>query len=327
MKPARLSARPKPMSRRPLRSSVVVSKRVLRRRPQRRAETKSKETTSLLMWIFKQSITILAFGSLLLGGAWLLGRYVLLPNLLFTDQSRQTISYISDSDTSQILLLQLAPNWEDSELVYITGFVRPEASDAGLERALSQQLGILVDQVVELPIQMDGFSTGAAITDVLPVENLPQRLLHTRTPYGRALQQLQFVAASYDEQINQVSRHDFKRLPILPSIDPGLGARCPVAVTNTTAVPGLAETASTVFERTGMLVVRTASAATPLLASRLRVTDQLSSDCLPIVERLQHSLGLELQNNTSQEELREFEQYRAEVIVELGSDWWSIAAE
>ncbi len=301
MRPARPSAR------RTVYLRISPRKSVINRRSVRRSTRKPKRWWGVLKAFLTVSVTLLVLGV----GIWLLVTIVVLPHLVFTKRDSQVIAYLSKHDTSQGWLLRLQPNWRDSEILRLTNL---DTASGMSEKFLSLQLGLLVHEVVQVAVKTD------AATVQLPVESIGQRILNTQDQPLRRIEQLRMVAKEQVGTLRSISGSEFRAKPVLPIVDPVLGARCPVAVMNTTTIAGMAEELSAVLERSGVLVVRTASGREEVPATRLRIHASMPSECLVVADQLQNAFGLEVQE-TSEGSQIEFEQYRAEILLELGSDW------
>ncbi len=321
MRPARLSARTRSHVRRKTRASVVISQRSAdhRRRPLRAATVSAHRYGAELLLVFKRLLTALLGLFLVCGGTWLLVIAVFLPQFLFARHSTQIVAFIPETATTPVLLMRIEPNWQDSQLWWVSGSVVPSQSENLAARALSQQFGVLIELAIPLNIAFSD-EADTVLNSVLQGESATERLQQLRSESGYAVEQLRQVLGVHQEEIAHKTLEEMRSEPLVPVINPAESTRCPVAVANATKISGLAEDASRILERSGLLVVKTVSATEPLSITRLRVSEKLSTECEEIVSVLTRSLRVErLPAQSSEQPL--FDQYRADILLELGDDW------
>ncbi len=313
MRPARPSTQRK-SPRRPIqRRSVVVSQRSGRSFLKRRTRPTRKPSGSGSFYssvaaFFRVVGMVLVIAGLLVAGGYVLLKQVLLPSLVFTQKTVQLKVFAPADEPSKLVVLRVQPVWQDSQILTVTDAQISLMQHPHPERAVSQELGILVSQVENIP------------TVAKTQASLFQRLANTQSANGLAFEQLSLVAAKQSEVPTTLTATEFRENSIVPILNPNQGAVCPVAVRNTTPTAGMAEAASAMLERSGLLVVRTASATVPKAETSLRISAEVPEECLEVAQKIQQALSLPVSEPEVDSQL-EFDQFRAGMILELGEDW------
>lgn len=319
-RPARLARKPRARSSAlPVRQAATVRTKQSRRNWRKtRTGPKSADGARVINSI-KLILTWVGIVAVSLMGIWLLIWMVIVPQKLFPQQTDSVVVITEaapgNADTTSVILLRAKAPQENSQVQRITQ-VTPTLVTQG-SRGMSRSFGILVDSVVAAPISAANFVNGAMLSTALPQFSLWQLLqVHPGSP-DQAIAQLRQLASDHPQEFDVVSLAEIQQQALPPRFAPASTAECPVAISNTTTISGLAEETSQLLERSGVLVVRTASGKELQPQSKLLLPAE-SEVCQQLAERIAAGLEVPLETVATNEL---FEQYRAALLLELGTDW------
>ncbi|MBP9820001.1 LytR C-terminal domain-containing protein [Candidatus Woesebacteria bacterium] len=256
---------------------------------------------------------------------WQLCLRTVLPKILFVGDELSHIVYLprDAQQSSSVLIVQLNPDdpefstiWQ-VEGVDLSG-LKSQEPDL-LKRHLAQQLHVMVDEVEQLSIDETAFGTSEQLLSQVPQLLSKDVFRLIWSGEGRLTSMMPYILAGQKGSFDSYTIEEFLQTQLSPVVTPQTARACPVAVVNTTTTSGLAQEASQFLERSGIVVVRTASDQKSMVESRVTITQQADVVCEQLARRLKPFFAPDSSGVVERSE--KVEEYRAAMMIELGSDW------
>ncbi len=256
---------------------------------------------------------------------WQLCLRTVLPKILFVGDELSHIVYLprDDQQLNSVLIVQLNPDDPEFSTIWqVEGIdfsgLRSQEPDQ-LKRHLAQQLHVMVDEVEQLSVDETAFETSEQLLSQLPQLHSNEVFRLIWSGEGRLTSMIPYILAGQKGPFDNYSLDEFLQTQLSPVVTPQTARTCPVAVVNTTTTSGLAQEASQFLERSGIVVVRTASDQKSMAESKVTITQQADVICEQLARRLKPFFVPDSSGVIERSE--KVEEYRAAMMIELGADW------